>query len=209
MEEIDIDTEFNTEFNTLLKKSIQNDNAINNNIKRVILSDLIKKRAQHITWNLLHSFSVFYPENPTEQQQNNTKNLLLNIKKCMPFCMVCGNNGKDNFVETSNLDNIVSSSDNLIQFVINYHSFINKLLRNYSEVYNDEIFTVEFIKNKYRDKKYHNYIYKTYNIDFINIVLGDKYSENYLRGQMDNIRMTLLDNIKLNNYTISLNINFT
>ena len=80
------------ELNQLLCNSINNDSTIISNYKRLLLSNIIKTRCYNIIWHSLHSFSTIYPENPSDNQKKNTKELLLKIKSIMPFCMSCSNN---------------------------------------------------------------------------------------------------------------------
>ena len=73
------------------------------------------KKVYYLAWHIFHSFSVLYPENPTEEEQNDVKNFILNIKSNLKlFCSSCGGNNKDIFIDSYNIDNAVSSRDNLI-----------------------------------------------------------------------------------------------
>ncbi|CAI4225498.1 unnamed protein product [Auanema sp. JU1783] len=57
------------------------------------------------TWNLLHTMSVYYPENPTEQKKTATANFLENLGKTYP-CEVCAEDlQKDLKKEPPNLTN--------------------------------------------------------------------------------------------------------
>ena len=61
----------NNELNKLLCNSINNDFTILTQYKRLLMSNLVKTRCQHIIWHSLHSFSILYPENPSDNQKQN------------------------------------------------------------------------------------------------------------------------------------------
>jgi hypothetical protein len=83
--------DFDSYLNNILIHSTENDSGISDNVKQlIVLGKILKKRCQHVVWNLLHAFSVSYPESPTENQKKNTKELLTRIKFDMPFCSSCG-----------------------------------------------------------------------------------------------------------------------
>jgi len=190
-------------YNDMLCNSIQNDIKLLNQIKKNIFPELIKKRVQHVIWELLHSFSSVYPDNPTEFQKENTKELLLKIKNYMPFCMTCSNNGKDNFIENYNLDLAVSCGLQLIICLIEYHKFINL---NFAEIknYDNSLYTVEFIKNKYLDGKIINYLENTYKISFFDIITNQNI--NILKQIMNNFRQIVTKEIEKIDYSLSLSI---
>lgn len=193
----------NTELNELLTYSIHNDNILRSQYKRAFNVNLIKKRCQHLIWHLLHSFSVFYPENPSDIQKQNTKELLIKIKKLMPFCNSCANNGADNFVETSDIDNAVSSNIELIKFLIDYHKFINNKFTNYTN-YDDSIYTIENIQNKYSDGLFIKYMEEKYNISFLKIINNNDISS--LKHNMDNLQEKIAKEINNLNYELFFTI---
>lgn len=190
------------ELNQLLSNSIKNDQILSSQYKRMFTVNLIKKRCQHIVWHLLHSFSVFYPINPSDIQKQNTKELLLKIKKYMPFCNSCANNGADNFVENSDLELSVSCKTELIKFLIEYHKFININFAKY-ENYDESIYTVEFVINKYSDGIYLKYIEEKYNISFLKIIDDDI---SYLKNYMDNLQDIVVKEINNINYKLCFSI---
>lgn len=196
-----MDNNINTELNYLLVKSIANDTVLPIQYKAMFRVNLIKKRCQHIVWHLLHSFSVFYPENPTDIQKENTKELLLKIKLYMPFCMKCSNNNADNFVENSDLNSVVKTPSNLINFLIEYHKYINQ---NFSKQinYDSSIYTNEFIKNKYENGSYEKYYENKYNISFLKIINNN----GSLKHSMDNLQSIVIKEINNLNWDLTLNI---
>lgn len=194
------------ELNNILFESIQNDSKIIDNLKNNLYSELIKKRQQHISWNLLHCFSVFYPIEPTEIEKINTKKFIKLIKYRLPFCSACSNNKNDKFIQNYNLDIAISTRNELVIFFINYHSYINKNFVNLE--YNDSMYTLEYIINKYTTTDYRQYIKNTYNIDLNDIITNsiiDDYGDN-LKIILDGVRFKIIDEIKKSDFDISISI---
>ena len=194
------------ELNQLLCNSINNDSTIISNYKRLLLSNIIKTRCYNIIWHSLHSFSTIYPENPSDNQKKNTKELLLKIKSVMPFCMSCSNNNGDTFLENYNLELATSSTNELIICLIDYHKFINNTFGK-NKNYNDSLYTIDFIKNKYADNSYTQYIKQTYHISLLELISNN--SENFiisLRQNMQNLRRIIINEIECLDYEVSLNM---
>ena len=194
------------ELNQLLCNSINNDSTVISNFKRLLLSNIIKTRCHHIIWHSLHSFSTIYPENPSDNQKKNTKELLLKIKSIMPFCMSCSNNNGDTFLENYNLELATSSTNELIICLIDYHKFINNTFGK-NKNYNDSLYTIDFIKNKYADNSYTQYIKQTYHISLLELISNN--SENFiisLRQNMQNLRRIIINEIECLDYEVSLNM---
>jgi len=83
--------DFYSDFN----KSSMNDPSLKNSIKIILLSRIRVKKLYHLIWHILHSFSVMYPENPTEEQKNQVKDFISKIKThLILFCSSCSNNNK-------------------------------------------------------------------------------------------------------------------
>ena len=194
------------ELNQLLCNSINNDSTIISNYKRLLLSNIIKTRCYNIIWHSLHSFSTIYPENPSDNQKKNTKELLLKIKSIMPFCMSCSNNNGDTFLENYNLELATNSPNELIICLIDYHKFINNTFGK-NKNYNDSLYTIDFIKNKYADNSYTQYIKQTYHISLLELISNN--SENFiisLRQNMQNLRRIIINEIECLDYEVSLNM---
>ena len=198
--------QISNELNQLLCNSINNDSTIISNYKRLLLSNIIKTRCYNIIWHSLHSFSTIYPENPSDNQKKNTKELLLKIKSVMPFCMSCSNNNGDTFLENYNLELATSSSNELIICLIDYHKFINNTFGK-NKNYNDSLYTIDFIKNKYADNSYTQHIKQTYHISLLELISNN--SENFiisLRQNMQNLRRIIINEIECLDYEVSLNM---
>lgn len=161
--------EFKNQLDALLCNSMKNEPEVRRLAKLITNQHVFKKRSQHVFWELLHLFSVQYPENPSEFQKENTKHLLLNIKFLVPFCTTCSNKYQDTFVENSELDLAVSSSIELIRFLIEYHVHVNTNLAK-NENYDYTIYTSDYVKKKYQNELYSNFLEDTYKISFLQII---------------------------------------
>jgi len=136
--------------------------------KNMILQRFLVKKIYHLAWHIFHSFSILYPENPSEEEQSHVKHFLLSMKSNLKlFCSTCGGNNKDNFIELYNIDNAVSSRDNLIDFFCEYHKTVNTQYRPESESYNynPDLYDKTYIINRYTQNDYTNVIEKKYNIN--------------------------------------------
>jgi hypothetical protein len=199
--------QINNELNKLLCNSINNDLTLISQYKRLLISNLVKTRCHHIIWHSLHLFSTLYPENPSDNQQKNTKELLLKIKSIMPFCMSCSNNQGDTFLENYNLELATSSSNELIICLIDYHKFINNTFAK-NKNYNDSLYTIDFIKNKYADNSYIQHIKETYHISFLELISNNNI-ENFiisLRQNMQDFRRIVINEINCLDYELLLNM---
>ena len=195
------------ELNQLLCSSINNDLTLISQYKRLLISNIVKTRCHHIIWNSLHSFSTLYPENPNDNQKKNTKELLLKIKSIMPFCMSCSNNHGDTFLENYNLELATSSTNELIICLIDYHKFINNTFVK-NKNYDDSLYTIDFIKNKYTDNSYTQHIKETYHISFLELISNNN-DENFiisLRQNMQGFRKIIIDEINCLDYELLLNM---
>lgn len=199
--------QINNELNQLLCNSINNDLTLMSQYKRLLISNLVKARCHHIIWHSLHSFSTLYPENPSDNQKKNTKELLLKIKSIMPFCMSCSNNQEDTFLENYNLELATSSTNELIICLIDYHKFVNNTFVK-NKNYNDSLYTIDFIKNKYVDNSYAQHIKETYHISFLELISNNN-DENFiisLRQNMQGFRKIVIDEINCLDYELLLNM---
>jgi hypothetical protein len=181
---------------------MNNSNDIKKQFMAVFFNNIYLKRAQHITWNILHSFSVFYPDSPSEQLQQNTKLFINNLKTYLPFCSSCSNNIKDNFIQNYNIDFAVSNKNELILFFINYHSYINTSFTN-NPNYDSSIFTIEYVINKYSDNTYNEYFKTNYNLDLLTII-----SEEAEFSTFQHIFNRLRENIVIQIKNINFNLIF-
>ena len=78
-------------------------------------------------WIFLHSITFNYPSKPTLQDINHYKNFFNNLKYILP-CNNCQNHYKNNIDKYPLTDEILSSKQKLINWLINIH--VDKSLHN-------------------------------------------------------------------------------
>ena len=146
-----------------------NDFLLKNTIKNIMLNKFLNKKIYHLLWHIFHSFSVMYPEEPTEDEKIRTKDFINKIKTHLTIiCSSCSKN-KDTFIENSNIDLAVSSRLNIIEFFSNYHKEVNIKYRpdilTTNIKYDPELYTTEFIINRYTKNDYISLIETNYNLN--------------------------------------------
>ena len=152
----------------------KNDTNLINSVKNIIINRFLTKKIHHLLWHIFHSFSVLYPDFPDKIQQSEMKSFLLQIKSNLTlFCHSC-NNIKDTFIEKTDLDIVVSSKNNLINFFREYHIFINTNLRFLNNNYDSSIFTNDFIIEKYIKNDFILLIETKYGINLYKLFLLNK-----------------------------------
>lgn len=192
------------ELDLLLEQYINNNPNIKTQFKSLLYNNIYTKRGQHISWHLLHSFSVVYPDYPSEQLKTNTKQFINNLKGYLPFCSSCSNNIKDNFIQNYNIDLAVSNKNEIIIFFINYHSYINISFTN-NPNYDSSIFTIDYVINKYSDNMYNDYFKTNYNIDLLQII-SEKEELSKLHLIMNTVRNNIAEQIKNINFDLIVKI---
>ena len=150
----------------LMQLSNINNSFYKQNVNNFILGMFSKTKIQHIAWHIFHSFSVIYPDTPTIEQQLMTKSFIKKITTNLGIiCSSCSGN-KDTFIANCDTDLAVSSKTNLIQFFCDYHKYVNTTLRPQKHFsYEPDIYTTEFIIDRYTKNDYISLIDGTYNIN--------------------------------------------
>lgn len=77
-------------------------------------------------WMYLHLLSLSYPDDPSKEQRENIKQFLVYFGKTLP-CEKCSNHFKEN-IRNYNLDKVLNSKNNFIDFVWKLHNKVNKNL---------------------------------------------------------------------------------
>ena len=135
----------------LILLSNNNNSFYKQNVNNFILSTLLKTKIQHIAWHIFHSFSVIYPDEPTEEEQSRTKIFINKITNNLNIiCSVC-------------------SKKNIIQFFCDYHKTVNTTLRQQKQIYEPNIYTSDFIINRYTKNDYISLIDTAYNINLFSL----------------------------------------
>ncbi len=162
----------NTSF-SLIDKDLfncaENDFLLKYQIKNFTLNKFLQKKTYHLLWHILHSFSVMYPENPSEEEQSRTKNFIQKMTTNLSIiCSSCSRN-KDTFIANYDIDLAVSSKTNIIQFFCDYHKEVN--MKNRPAIittntnYEAHLFTTDFIIERYTKNDYISLIESTYNLN--------------------------------------------
>ena len=147
----------------------ENDFLLKYQIKSITLNKFLQKKIHHLLWHIFHSFSVMYPENPTEEEKLRTKNFINKITTHLSIiCSSCSKN-KDTFIANYDIDLAVSSKTNIIQFFCDYHKEVNIKYRppivTTNAKYDADLFTTDFIIERYTKNDYISLIETTYNLN--------------------------------------------
>lgn len=172
----------------LIQLSNNNNGFYKQNVKQFILGMFLKTKIQHIAWHIFHSFSILYPDEPTIEQQLMTKKFINKITNNLGvICSSCGGN-KDKFISKYDTDLAVSSKINLIQFFCDYHKHVNTKLRPQEQFnYEPDIYTNEFIIDRYTKNDYISLINTTYNINLFSL---------FQQNSMDDFFLLFNKNVK-------------
>ena len=185
---MDNNTNFSLIEDDLIQLSNNNNSFYKQNIKNFTLGMFLKTKIQHIAWHIFHSFSIMYPDEPTIEQQLMTKNFISKITTNLGIiCSSCGGN-KDKFISNYDTDLAVSSKTNLIQFFCDYHKYVNTTLRPQKHFsYEPDIYTTDFIIDRYTKNDYISLINTTYNINLVSL---------FQQNSMDDFFLLFHKNIK-------------
>jgi hypothetical protein len=77
-------------------------------------------------WQALHYISLGYPDKPTEEQKQKYKAFFLLLKDVLP-CSICANHYAENLKKVPLTDDVLSSKDNLMKWVISLHNTVNEM----------------------------------------------------------------------------------
>ena len=76
-------------------------------------------------WQTLHFISLGYPNNPSDEDKEHYKNYFLSFKYVLP-CKICSIHYSENLKRYPLTDEILSSKNNLILWVIDMHNSVNE-----------------------------------------------------------------------------------
>jgi hypothetical protein len=154
-----------------LSNNNNNNNFYKQNVKNFILNMFSKTKIQHIAWHIFHSFSVMYPDEPTKEEQLRTKTFINKITTNLGIiCSSCSSKNKDTFIANYDVDLAVSSKTNIIQFFCDYHKNVNTTLREEKHFsYEPDMYTNEFIIDRYTKNDYISLINDTYKINLFSL----------------------------------------
>ena len=80
---------------------------------------------QH-AWFFMHSITLVYPNNPTEQDKQNILNFFKNIVNVLP-CFKCRANFKNHIKKYPLNSKVVACRENLVKWLIDIHNEVNKM----------------------------------------------------------------------------------
>jgi hypothetical protein len=166
-----------------------------NSVKTLLLSNFIKTKMHHYCWHILHSFSVDYPINPNENEIISTKVFLKDISKYFSYCTSCSSLKINHFFEQYDLNLLVINRENLIVFFIDFHLFISKSLNKIQE---KNIYTPNFIIERYTKTNYIDFFNKTYNFNLSTLIFSNNHDQIKLKiFDIQKILMSEIDNYNI------------
>jgi len=173
----------------LIQLSNNNNSFYKQSLNNFILNMFLKTKIQHIAWHIFHSFSVMYPDTPTEEEQSRTKIFIKKITNNLGIiCSSCSSQNKDTFISNYDIDLAVGSKINLIQFFCDYHKTVNTTLRQQKHFnYEPDIYTTDFIIERYTKNDYISFIDATYNINLFSL---------FKQNSMDDFFLLFHKNVK-------------
>ena len=99
-------------------------------------------------WTFLHSITMYYPDNPTNEQKMNHKDFFENLQNILP-CPTCAKHYSENLKKYS-LDEALESKDKLTKWLIDIHNEVNK--KNNKRTYSYEE-VIKIYDKKYSESK--------------------------------------------------------
>jgi hypothetical protein len=172
----------------LIQLANNNNSFYKQNVNNFILNMILKTKVQHIAWHIFHSFSVMYPNEPTEEEQLRTKKFIQKITTNLGIICSSCSSIKDTFISNYDIDLAVSSKTNIIQFFSDYHKTVNTTLRQQKYFsYNPDIYTSEFIIDRYTKNDYALLIDSKYNINLFSL---------FQQNSMDDFFLLFHKNVK-------------
>jgi len=77
-------------------------------------------------WRFLHYVSLGYPNDPTEQDKEHYRMFYAMIGNILP-CSLCSTHYKENYKKIPLTDEILSSKEKLVEWVITVHNVVNEM----------------------------------------------------------------------------------
>ena len=75
-------------------------------------------------WFFMHSITLVYPDEPTDNDKNNIKQFFNYLGKVIP-CMKCRGNFEDHLKKLPLDDTVLSSRNNLVKWLFKFHNEVN------------------------------------------------------------------------------------
>ena len=197
-------TNFSLIEDDLLLTSSTNNVFYKQNVNTFVLNIFLRTKIQHIAWHIFHSFSIMYPDEPTAEQQLMTKNFINKLTTNLGIvCSSCGR-AKDRFISTYDIDLAVSSKLNLVEFFMKYHTHVNTTLRPQKHFkYDPDLYTNEFVIDRYTQNDYISLIDATYNIN-LDLLFKNNAMNDFFTLFHKNVKEVILYK-EPNNYNFEIN----
>lgn len=140
----------------------------------------------HIIWNLLHLISVEYPDFPSDELKQETIQFIKNFK-----LLSCNSCRKYDIPDENDIISAVETKEYFIQFLINYHSNINKSIHKCHL----KTYTIDTIIQKYMTNDYKTFFKSTYDIDIDYMI--SNYKLNILYDKLSDIKSHIYKQINI------------
>jgi hypothetical protein len=89
-------------------------------------------------WDALHYISLGYPENPTEEDKQSYRTFYELLGNVLP-CHICANHFKENYKTMPLTDDIMSSKNKVIKWVIDLHNIVNVMKHKHPIPYEEAL----------------------------------------------------------------------
>jgi hypothetical protein len=99
-------------------------------------------------WSFLHLVSSKYPDNPKSKDRKNIEKLINSLSYIIP-CHICRNHFSNNLKLNQLTINDTNSKTNIIQWFINFHNIVNRMLKKKEYTYDEVILEINKNNNKY------------------------------------------------------------
>lgn len=90
------------------------------------------------SWKFMHYITMGYPEQPSEEVKKNTYNFYISLKYLLP-CEKCRSNFSYHLTKHPLTDTILSSKNNLINWLIDIHNEVNISIGKPTMTYNEAL----------------------------------------------------------------------
>jgi len=107
-------------------------------------------------WKFSHYYTLAYPDKPTEEDINNTRNFFSNLYKYLP-CEKCRYNYQQHLLKTPLTNKVLQSRTNLVLWLLNLHNQVN-IMTGKKEITYDEFENI-YINKDEKPKKKLTFIY--------------------------------------------------
>jgi len=116
-------------------------------------------------WFFMHSITLAYPDSPTKEDKENIINFFNSVGKVLP-CHKCRKNFKKHSAKLPLTDKIVSSREELVKWLIDFHNEVNEVTHKPKLSYEE---VMDIYANAYKEPFYTS---RTFNIVLISTLVA-------------------------------------